>query len=192
MASTRANISKASKRPKINIILPKQLFVDITHDDIKTPSPTLQLSSPRSEDETSVLNIPGLFSNRLEPVKAGHMVRIVLDMREFFSSEKLLKEINHTIIALLPKVKIPSQVNDYLPISCSNVLYKCISKIITNRIKEGLNDIVSDNQSAFVLSRRIIDNILITQELMHNYHLDRGPHRCAFKVDIQKAYDTID
>ncbi|GKB33622.1 hypothetical protein Tco_0873023 [Tanacetum coccineum] len=46
MASTRASISKASKRPKINIIPPKQLFMDLTHDDIKTPSPTLQLSSP--------------------------------------------------------------------------------------------------------------------------------------------------
>ncbi|GKG07133.1 hypothetical protein Tco_0330102, partial [Tanacetum coccineum] len=29
-------------------------------------------------------------------------------------------------------------------------------------------------------------------ELMHNYHLDRGAPRCAFKVDIQKAYDTVD
>ncbi|GJW93322.1 putative RNA-directed DNA polymerase [Tanacetum coccineum] len=29
-------------------------------------------------------------------------------------------------------------------------------------------------------------------KLMHNYHLDRGPSRCAFKVDIQKAYDTVD
>ncbi|GJY13470.1 putative reverse transcriptase domain-containing protein [Tanacetum coccineum] len=29
-------------------------------------------------------------------------------------------------------------------------------------------------------------------ELMHNYHLDRGVPRCAFKVDIQKAYDTVD
>ncbi|GJW02304.1 hypothetical protein Tco_1561160 [Tanacetum coccineum] len=46
MASTRASISKATKKPKINIILPKQLFVDLTHDDTKTPSPTLQLSSP--------------------------------------------------------------------------------------------------------------------------------------------------
>ncbi|GKA01546.1 hypothetical protein Tco_0674211 [Tanacetum coccineum] len=45
MASTRASISKASKRPKINIIPPKQLFVDLTHDDTKTPSPKHQLSS---------------------------------------------------------------------------------------------------------------------------------------------------
>ncbi|GJY39799.1 putative reverse transcriptase domain, reverse transcriptase zinc-binding domain protein [Tanacetum coccineum] len=26
---------------------------------------------------------------------------------------------------------------------------------------------------------------------MHNYHLDRGPPRCAFKIDIQKAYNTV-
>ncbi|GKA47305.1 hypothetical protein Tco_0740188 [Tanacetum coccineum] len=45
MTSTRASISKASKRLKINIIPSKQLFVDLTHDDTKSPSPTLQLSS---------------------------------------------------------------------------------------------------------------------------------------------------
>ncbi|GJV54888.1 putative ribonuclease H-like domain-containing protein [Tanacetum coccineum] len=53
MASTRAFISKASKRPKINIISPKQLFVDLTHDDTKTPSPTLQLSSPSTPNALS-------------------------------------------------------------------------------------------------------------------------------------------
>ncbi|GJT57150.1 putative reverse transcriptase domain, reverse transcriptase zinc-binding domain protein [Tanacetum coccineum] len=66
------------------------------------------------------------------------------------------------------------------------------SKIIANRVKEGLGDIVSINQSAFVPGRRIFDNILLTQELMRNYHRRRGPPRCAFKVDIQKAYDTVD
>nr|XP_043629994.1 uncharacterized protein LOC122601294 [Erigeron canadensis] len=50
----------------------------------------------------------------------------------------------------------------------------------------------STNQFAFVPSRRIADNILLTQELMHNYHRKSGPPRCAFKVDIQKAYDTVD
>ncbi|GJY93554.1 hypothetical protein Tco_0509336 [Tanacetum coccineum] len=53
MASTRASISKASKRPKINIIPPKQLFVDLTHDDTKTLSPTLQLSSSSAPNAPS-------------------------------------------------------------------------------------------------------------------------------------------
>nr|GEU53773.1 hypothetical protein [Tanacetum cinerariifolium] len=95
-------------------------------------------------------------------------------VREFFRNGTLLKEINHTIIALLPKVKSPSRVNDYRSISCCNVLFKCNSKIIANCIKHGLKTIISSNQSAFVPGRSITDNILLTQELMHNYHLDRG------------------
>nr|GFA35665.1 hypothetical protein [Tanacetum cinerariifolium] len=53
MASTRASISKSSKRPKINIIPPKQLFVDLTHDDTKTPSPEHQLPSPSAPNAPS-------------------------------------------------------------------------------------------------------------------------------------------
>ncbi|GJV38182.1 putative reverse transcriptase domain, reverse transcriptase zinc-binding domain protein, partial [Tanacetum coccineum] len=68
----------------------------------------------------------------------------------------------------------------------------CVSKIIANRIKGDLGDLVSINQSAFVPGRRISDNILLTQELMRNYHRNCGPPRCSFKIDIQKAYDTVD
>ncbi|GJU36423.1 hypothetical protein Tco_1184777 [Tanacetum coccineum] len=46
MASTKASTSKPSKRPKINIIPPRQLFIDLTQDNTKTPSPKHQLSSP--------------------------------------------------------------------------------------------------------------------------------------------------
>ncbi|GKE53762.1 hypothetical protein Tco_1488918, partial [Tanacetum coccineum] len=52
MASTKASTSKPCKKPKITIIPPKQLFVDLTQDDTKTPSPKHQLSSP------SALNAP--------------------------------------------------------------------------------------------------------------------------------------
>nr|GEV51263.1 hypothetical protein [Tanacetum cinerariifolium] len=58
-------------------------------------------------------------------------------------------------------------------------------------ISKGNKEVVSDNQAAFVSGRQISD-ILITQELMHSYHRNHGPPRCAFKVDIQKAYDTVD
>ncbi|GJY60029.1 putative RNA-directed DNA polymerase, eukaryota, reverse transcriptase zinc-binding domain protein [Tanacetum coccineum] len=96
------------------------------------------------------------------------------------------------VMNYLLQVSTPLKINDYRPISCCNVIYKCISKILTNRIIDGIKEVVSDNQSAFVPGRRISDNILITQELMHNYHRNRGPPRCAFKIDIQKAYDTVD
>ncbi|GJW55344.1 uncharacterized protein Tco_0099429 [Tanacetum coccineum] len=56
-----------------------------------------------------------------------------------------------------------------------------VGKDVTGAIKEF-----------FMNCRRISDNILLTQELMRNYHRKRGPSRCAFKVDIQKAYDTVD
>ncbi|XP_021995747.1 uncharacterized protein LOC110892919 [Helianthus annuus] len=111
---------------------------------------------------------------------------------DFFISGRLLQEINHTLIVLLPKMTTPTTVKDFRPIACCNVIYKCISKILSDRLKVALNDIVSINQSAFVPGRKISDNILLTQELMHNYHKDYGPPRCAFKVDIQKAYDTVD
>nr|GEX11979.1 putative reverse transcriptase domain, reverse transcriptase zinc-binding domain protein [Tanacetum cinerariifolium] len=122
-------------------------------------------------------------------IVANDVIRVV---RDFFVNGKLLKELNHTIIALVLKVSSPSRVNEFRPISYCNVLFKCISKIIANRIKKSLKMLVSPNQSAFVPGRSISDNILLTQELMHNYHLDRGPPRCAFKVNIQKTYDTVD
>ncbi|GJW30799.1 hypothetical protein Tco_0047674 [Tanacetum coccineum] len=52
MASTKSSTSKPSKRPRINIIPPKQLFIDLTHKDTKTPSPNYQVLSP------SALNVP--------------------------------------------------------------------------------------------------------------------------------------
>nr|XP_043610370.1 uncharacterized protein LOC122582052 [Erigeron canadensis] len=109
---------------------------------------------------------------------------VCMAVQEFFRNGKILRELNHTIISLIPKVPTPSGVNDYRSISCCNVLYKCISKIITNRIKDALDDLVDINQSAFVCGRRISDNILLTQELMHDYHRKVGPPRCAFKIDI--------
>ncbi|GKE45737.1 hypothetical protein Tco_1473021 [Tanacetum coccineum] len=53
MACTKASTSKPSKRPKINIISPKQLFIDLTHDDTKTPSPNYQILSPSAPNPYS-------------------------------------------------------------------------------------------------------------------------------------------
>ena len=50
---------------------------------------------------------------------------------------------------------------------------------------------VEENQSAFIPGRAITDNILLTQELLKGYNCINGPKRMSFKIDIQKAYDTV-
>ncbi|GKB26461.1 RNA-directed DNA polymerase, eukaryota, reverse transcriptase zinc-binding domain protein [Tanacetum coccineum] len=110
---------------------------------------------------------------------------------QFFNSGKILGEINATLIGLVQKIDTPNKVSDFRPITCCNVLYKVISKILTIRIKHVLSKIVSLNQSAFILRRHIQDDILITQQLLRGYNKKSGAKRCVMKIDIQKAYDII-
>ncbi|GJW89182.1 RNA-directed DNA polymerase, eukaryota, reverse transcriptase zinc-binding domain protein [Tanacetum coccineum] len=107
-------------------------------------------------------------------------------VREFFISGKLLKEVNATMISLIPKMNTPNKVSEFRPIACCNVLYKCISKILTNRIKSGLEKVVSINKSAFIPGRSI-NNVAIGSKVI----TEKGPQRCALKIDLQKAYDTV-
>lgn len=109
----------------------------------------------------------------------------------FFKSSRILREVNTTCITLVPKVDNPTSLGEYRPIACCGVLYKCITKILTRRMKMFIPLVVSQNQSAFIAGRYIQDNILLSQELLHNYHRNMKPSRCAVKVDLKKAYDTV-
>ncbi|KAL0387928.1 UNVERIFIED_CONTAM: putative ribonuclease H protein [Sesamum radiatum] len=83
-------------------------------------------------------------------------------------------------------------VSDYRPIACCNVLYKAITKIIVKRMQRVLPLLIDYSQNAFVPGRSITDNILLAQELLAGYNQKRLPLRCTIKVDIQKAYDSVE
>ncbi|KAL0386039.1 UNVERIFIED_CONTAM: hypothetical protein Sradi_2998200 [Sesamum radiatum] len=69
-----------------------------------------------------------------------------------------------------PKVQQPTLVAEFRPISCCNVLYKGITKIIVQRMRGLLGSIVPASQNAFVPGRPIGDNILLAQELFTGYN----------------------
>ncbi|KAK4384672.1 hypothetical protein Sango_3037200 [Sesamum angolense] len=113
-------------------------------------------------------------------------------IRDFFKTGRLLKQLNATLLTLIPKVRNPQSVADFRPISCCNVIYKAITKILVSRIREILDLLISPSQNAFVPGRLISDNVLLAQELFSGYNQCRLPPRCALKVDLRKAYDTVE
>lgn len=68
---------------------------------------------------------------------------------------------NSTFIALISKKNNSLSVIDFKPISLCNIIYKLVSKVITNKLKPLMNSIISSSQSAFILGRVITDNILV-------------------------------
>jgi hypothetical protein len=109
----------------------------------------------------------------------------------FFESGNLLKEVNAMIITLVPKKKNPTSMSEYMPISCCNLISKSIIKILANRLLPGLDEVISLNQGAFIPKRSIVENILFAQEMVCDYHKEKGNPRCTLKVDLMKAYDSV-
>lgn len=102
--------------------------------------------------------------------------------------------LNNTNLVLIPKVETPQSVKDLRPISLCNVLYKIVSKVLCNRLKEVLPGLVDKAQSAFVSGRAIQDNVLIAFEIIHAMKNRRSGDQgdVALKIDISKAYDRVD
>ncbi|XP_048496479.1 uncharacterized protein LOC125495720 [Beta vulgaris subsp. vulgaris] len=110
----------------------------------------------------------------------------------FFHSGTILKEINATVLALIPKCKVPNSVVDFRPIACCNVIYKVISKVLCMSLSPILPKIVADNQGAFIQGRNIVNNIMICQYLLKGYGRKGCRPNCLIKMDMRKAYDTIE
>ena len=129
-----------------------------------------------------------LFCQRFWHVVGDTVVDAVLD---FLNTGHMLLDINHTYTVLIPKVKNPEKMSDFRPISLCNVIYKIISKVLANRLKQVLPNIISPIQSVFAPGCLITDNVLLAYETLHSMHCRKKGYM-ALKLDVSKAYDRVE
>lgn len=103
----------------------------------------------------------------------------------------LPKGVNSTILALVPKKMDSLEMKDYKPIVCCNVMYKVVSKILANRLKKLLPSIITENQTAFIKGRLLMENVLLASELVKDYHKETVTPIGVMKIDISKAFDSV-
>lgn len=87
------------------------------------------------------------------------------------------KPMNHTFLVLIPKIDLPSTLDDYCPFMFG-VPYKVISRLLAKRL-----NYVLPNQAAFIKGRRISGCVNLAQEYTHRYN---------YKSTLRRAFITID
>ena len=108
-----------------------------------------------------------LFYQKFWHIVGDDVINAVLD---FLNTGHMVPNINFTHIVLIPKIKSPENFFDYRPISLCNVIYKINSKVLANRLKQILPQLIAPSQSAFIPSCLIIDNVLVAYESLHVMH----------------------
>lgn len=92
----------------------------------------------------------------------------------FMDKHHIARQTNHAFIILILKKDVPGNIRDYRLIACCSVLYKCISKLLTERLKLVLPNLISANRNAFIPGRHIADCSLLATEFLLEFNIKRS------------------
>ena len=124
----------------------------------------------------------GLFD-----IVGGDFLKALEDTR---TSGRLPASFNTTFIALIPKIDNPTSLNDFIPISLCNYVYKVVSKIIAHKLKDILSLHISEEQFGFLHGRQIHKAVGVAQEGLHSMKT-KNIKGAIIKIDLSKAYDKV-
>ncbi|KAK1601250.1 hypothetical protein QYE76_017578 [Lolium multiflorum] len=97
---------------------------------------------------------------------------------------------NRALITLIPKKPDALEIKDYRPISLVHSFAKLFSKVIANRLRSRLGEMVSMNQSAFFKLRSLHDNFVLVRQVARKINMRRRTG-VLLKLDIARAFDSI-
>ena len=168
----------------LNDVSKEMLELDITLQECKEALDGLPGDKTPGSDGLSAE-----FYRHFWPIINRHLYNSILCSIEL---GELSEEQRRGIVTLLPKAgKDLKHVKNWRPISILNVDYKIIAKILANRIKYILPELINSDQLAYVQDRVIGENLRIVKDLI-DYAKIHNLSGILLLIDFEKAFDSLD
>ena len=114
-----------------------------------------------------------------------------MDFFDNFHQHSVFEQsMNASFLTLIPKKCNAVNIKDFRPISLVGSVYKLLSKVLANRLRVVLDNLISETQNSFVGGRQILDSMLIANECLDSRLKSRMPG-VVCKLDIEKTYDHV-
>ena len=96
-----------------------------------------------------------------------------------------------TIIKMIPKNDNETKgINDLRPISLTNFEYRIYTKILSQRLRKIIGNVISESQTCSMPRRRISDNIIMVNDILNDSQY-KSKELFLISVDQSKAFDSI-
>ena len=115
---------------------------------------------------------------------------LLKDVEQSHREGKVGINLNSNFMTLIPKSDNPRTFADLRPISLYNLIYKLITKIISNKLKFILSRVISIEQFGLLKNRRIQEPIRITREILHTIKTKKM-EALVVKLELIKAFDRV-
>ena len=107
------------------------------------------------------------------------------------SSGILPQSFRRAVITLIPKKGDLSEIANWRPVSLLNTDYKIFAKLLANRLKQLIGNVVHQDQSYCVPGRTIYDNISLIRDVINFCNFNDVP-LAVVNLDQKKAFDNVD
>lgn len=112
-------------------------------------------------------------------------------IQECFKEKRLPTSCQRAVLTLLPKKGDLSDLKNWRPVSILTTDYKLIAKVLANRLKTVLGDVIHQDQSYCIPERSIYDNIFMIRDILDYTKLHEVNVGFLF-LDQEKAFDRVD
>ncbi|CAI5928264.1 unnamed protein product [Closterium sp. NIES-65] len=111
-------------------------------------------------------------------------------VKDFEKSATLPVEIKEAVTILLHKKGERDQLNNYRPITLLNFSYKVLARVIADRMKAVLHQVISPEQCGFLPGKRLSDAVALVADMI-DAAKNGNEDWFLLLVDFQKAFDSV-